>query len=338
VSRGGDPDPRSAAARRAQRLMRWYPGAWRARYGDEFAELLMSDICERPRSAARTLDVARGGVVARLARTGLCGVALGRSEQARASLALLGCCLAVFLGFGAAMWSQLTIGWQWSQPAHAATTVATVVTSVTMLAFAGLGLLAAAPVAWAVASRIVRGRSRGLVVPAVVFCVAVAVAVVGARHFQNGWPGTGGHAAGRPGLVPPGIAAFSWASTLFVSAYWAHPSALGAFPAAELAWMAVSPVALAVAVAAAATVVRRTELPLAVLRFEIRLGSAACAAMTVFLAGCCSWLAAGDRAQHDLFHFGAIDVAGVAVMTVALAIAQHAVHRARRSGLAATAG
>ncbi len=29
----------------------------------------------------------------------------------------LGCCLAVALGFGAAMWSQLTIGWQWSRPA-----------------------------------------------------------------------------------------------------------------------------------------------------------------------------------------------------------------------------
>jgi hypothetical protein len=338
VSPGGDTDPRPAAACRAQRLIRWYPAAWRARYGDEFAELLISDICERPRSAARTLDVARSGVVARVARTGLCGTALEASEQARASLALLGCCLAVFLGFGAAMWSQLTIGWQWSEPAHAATAVATVVTSVMMVAFTGLGLLAAAPVVWVVASRIVRGRSRGLVVPAVAFCVAAAVGVAGARHFQNGWPGTGGHAAGHPGLVPSGMAAFSWASTLFISAYWAHPSALGAFPAAELAWMAVSPVALAVAVAAAATVVRRTEIPPAVLRFEIRLGTVACVVMTVFLAGCCSWLAAGDRAQHDLFHFGTIDVAGVAVMTAALAIAQHAVHRARRSGLAAAAG
>ncbi len=337
MSAGGDAGQRSPAERRARRLLRWYPAAWRARYGDEFAELLIADISDRPRSAARTLDVARGGVVARLARTGLCGFALRSSEQARASLALLGCCLAVFLGFGAAMWSQLTIGWQWSEPPHAATAVATVVMSVTMLAFAGLGLLAAAPVAWAVASRIVRGRSRGLAGPAAVFCVAAAVAVAGARHFGNAWPGTGGHAWGHQGLVPAGLAAFSWASTLFVSAYWAHPAALGAFPAAEVAWMAISPVALAAVVAAAATVVRRAELPPAVLRFEIRLGTAACAAMTVFLAGCCCWLAAGDRAQHDPFHFGTIDVAGIAVMTVALAIAQRAARRARQSGLATVA-
>jgi hypothetical protein len=334
---GGDGARLSLAERRARRLLRWYPGAWRARYGDEFAELLIADIHERPRSPARTLDVVRSGMVARLARTGLCGVALGAPEQARASLASLGCCLAVFLGVGAAMWSQLTIGWQWSEPAHTATTVATVVMSVTMLAFAGLALLAAAPVAWAVASRIGPGRSRGLTGPAVVLGVAAAVAFTGGRHFGNGWPGTGGHAWGHPGLVPAGPAAFSWASTLFVSAYWAHPSALGAFPAAELAWMTVSPLALAAVVAAAATIVRRAELSPAVLRFEIRLGSTACAAMTVFLAGCCCWLAAGDWAQHDPFHFGTIDVAGIAVMTVALAVAQHAAHRARQTGLSGIA-
>ena len=48
------------------RLLRWYPRAWRDRYGAEFTELLISDIEERPRAAARGLDVARGGLVARL--------------------------------------------------------------------------------------------------------------------------------------------------------------------------------------------------------------------------------------------------------------------------------
>ncbi|MGH3166908.1 MAG: hypothetical protein ACRDN0_13610, partial [Trebonia sp.] len=61
------------AGRHAARLLRWYPESWRARYGDEFTELLISDIEERPRSAARTLDVARGGIVARLTAAGLAG-------------------------------------------------------------------------------------------------------------------------------------------------------------------------------------------------------------------------------------------------------------------------
>jgi hypothetical protein len=110
-------------------LLRWYPRAWRARYGEEFTELLLADLAERPRSAARTADVIRGGFVARLADAGLCGCApqvpeLARA-QARAGLASIACCAAVFLGVGGAIWSQLVIGWQWSAPATAGTVVAT---------------------------------------------------------------------------------------------------------------------------------------------------------------------------------------------------------------------
>ncbi len=130
----------SPAGRRASRLLRWYPKSWRSRYGEEFAELLIADISERPRSRTRTADVVRGGIVARLAAAGLCGCTLEASAQVRASLTSLGCCAAIFVGFGAAMWSQLTIGWQWSEPDAAATTVAMVVMSAAMLAF---GVLAA---------------------------------------------------------------------------------------------------------------------------------------------------------------------------------------------------
>jgi len=115
----------AAAARRADRLLGWYPKGWRSRYGEEFTELLISDIAERPGSWARTADVARGGIVARLASAGLCGCGPDASGQARASLVSLACCVTVFLTFGAALWSQLTIGWQWSEPDTAGVTVAT---------------------------------------------------------------------------------------------------------------------------------------------------------------------------------------------------------------------
>ncbi|MGH3209900.1 MAG: hypothetical protein ACRDNO_19305, partial [Trebonia sp.] len=52
--------------RRAQRLLRWYPRIWRERYEEEFAELLFAEMQERPRSAARTIDVVRSGIAARL--------------------------------------------------------------------------------------------------------------------------------------------------------------------------------------------------------------------------------------------------------------------------------
>lgn len=59
---------RAGADRRAHRLLRWYPKAWRNRYGDEFTQLLIDDIDDRPRSWRRTLDVARSGLTARAAR------------------------------------------------------------------------------------------------------------------------------------------------------------------------------------------------------------------------------------------------------------------------------
>ena len=321
-----DPDE---APRRAARLLGWYPAAWRARYGAEFTELLIADIRERPRSATRTRDVAYGGIVARLADAGLAGLPVraagpgARDRQVRASLVSLGCAAAVFLGFGAALWSQLTIGWQWSAPPSGVATVATVVTSAAMLAFLALGAAAALPAACVVAVQALRKPRGALTVPAVVFVAAVTAVFVGGRHFGNGWPGTGGHR----GLVPAGLAAFEWATSLSVSAYWAHPGALAAFPAAELGWMAVSPLALAAAVVAAAMLVRRAEFPARLLAFEARLGTLACAVMAVFLAGCSCWVATGG--QRTLFHAGLIDVAGVAMMALALGIAQQAARTAR---------
>jgi hypothetical protein len=41
-----------------------------------------------------------------------------------ASLVSLACCLSIFLGLGAAIWSQLTIGWQWSESSGGAATAA----------------------------------------------------------------------------------------------------------------------------------------------------------------------------------------------------------------------
>ena len=111
------------AGTRAARLVRWYPRSWRSRYAEEFTELLICDIEERPLSWSRTIDVARGGIVARLGCLGLCGAGnrARAGSRARASVATTWCCLALFGAFGVAIWSQLTIGWQWSAPQNTAT-------------------------------------------------------------------------------------------------------------------------------------------------------------------------------------------------------------------------
>ncbi len=131
-----------SAERRAERLARCYPRGWRTRYGEEFVQLLIDDIGERPFSLSRTADVVRCGLGARLTASGLAGEGLGAERQLRASLGLAGCSLAVFLAFGIGVWSQLTIGWQWSAPSASATRVAMLLMSAAVLGFMLLALLA----------------------------------------------------------------------------------------------------------------------------------------------------------------------------------------------------
>lgn len=278
-------------------------------------ELLIADIRERPGSVARTLDVARGGIVARLTGAGFCGF-----PPAGASLGAFGVCVTVFAGFGAAMWSQLLVGWQWARPGTAST-AAVVVMTAALLVLAVLAVLAAVPVIGAARGQ----RSWRLARPATVAVAGLAVLVVGTRHFENGWPGTGGHAWAH--VVPGGVAAFAWAATLFVTSYWAHPAALASFPAPEVAWMAVSPVALVCVAGGAVVLVRRLELSPRVLRFEARLGAAAWLTMAGFLAGGALWLGGGHPAAP--FRPGAIDIAGLVAMTATLALARRPARQVR---------
>ena len=88
------------AERHAARLLRCYPRAWRERYGEEFAALLMEEWAERPRSPRRSADVMASGLVARLSGAGLTGGMLDGPAQARASLAALDLCGGRLLGPG----------------------------------------------------------------------------------------------------------------------------------------------------------------------------------------------------------------------------------------------
>jgi hypothetical protein len=197
-----------------------------------------------------------------------------------------------------------------------------------------LAVLAAIPIACTVIMRFVRRQPDGLIRPALFFMAGTAVLVIGSRHFGNGWPGTGGHPWAHQGLVPGGVAAFSWASTLWVSSYWAHPGRLALFPAAELAWMAVSPVAIAFLLTGATKTIRRAGLSSRTLRYEALLARAAAFGMFAFLLGACTWVVSGGPGPGRLFHAGAIDMAAIVVMTAALAVAYRAIQRARYGGVA----
>jgi hypothetical protein len=328
--------PKSGHRREAQRLLRWYPKGWRDRYGEEFVELLIADIGERPRSRRRVADVARSGLLARLTSAGLAGPVLGPVDQARVGLATLVCATAVFVTVGVAMWSQLTIGWQWSAPTATDTGAAMMVMSAGALILFCVAVLASAPIGWALLRRAASRRFSGLLRPSALLLAGLVVLIVGGRHFANGWPGTGGHHWSHQGLVPGGLAAFEWASTLSISSYWAHPVALLSFPTAELVWMVASPLALVGLVIGATKIVRRLELSRRVLRYEGSVARVGCLFALLFLVGSCDWVVAGGSGPSNLFHAGAIDVLGLVVMATALAVGHRAMQRAR-GGLAVPA-
>jgi hypothetical protein len=338
--------------KQARRLLRWYPRSWRDRYGEEFAQLLISDLQERPHSARRALDVARGGIAARLAAAGLAGFPLPAAtagtagspaaEQAQyrrvgVSLGSFGCALGVFLVFGAALWSQVLIAQQWpillpSAPgelgpgseilpqASPVVPFLAVLTTAAMLALVVLAVLAALPVLATVAGRVARGQRAGLLRPAAVLAASSVVLFVGGRHFENNWLGTGGQHA----LIPSGLAAFVWAVTLFVSSWWAHPGMFATLSADQRAWMALSPFILAAAVASAALLVRRARLAPRVAAFEACIGLLACVAMAVFVVGYGVWI--GYQAHSAPWlplrnSVGVTDVAVVMVLALALTAA-----------------
>jgi hypothetical protein len=319
----------TAPRQRAALLARWYPREWRARYGDEFVELLVDDLEERPRSLSRTLDVARGGLMARFAVAGLGGQSLCPDEDGRRSLAAFACAASLFVTVAVAIWAQLTIGWQWSAPNTIATTMAMFIMTAGVAVIGAASIACAVPVACLALRNLAGGRRWATLRPLTLVIVGLMALTFGTHHFANGWPGTGGHPWTHQGIVPGGVAAYAWASTLFLSSYWLHPAALSTFPGAEVMWMFACPLALGAVVVGVAKLVRRLEFSDRVLRFERAMGFVVASTMALFLIGAALWIVDGGPGPRDLFHIGAIDVIELAILVASLALVGRAVESTR---------
>ncbi len=309
---------KSDTRRRAVSLLSWYPKDWRDRYGEEFVELLVAELEEQPHSFSRSIDLVRSGLLARLAVLGFAGRSLDPAEDGRRSLAAFGTSISIFLSVAVAIWAQLTIGWQWSAPRSGTTFSAMVVMTVAMVAVALACVMCAAPVAWTAVRSLVRSPSGRIARPICLLAIGSAVLIVGTHHFANGWPGTYGHRWAHQGIVPGGVAAYAWASTLFVTAYWLHPAALIHFPTAEVVWMMVSPIAVVAIVAGGAKTVLRLEFSASLLRFERSFGYVIAGAMALFFTGASLWVIDGGVGPGNLFDTGVIDVVELAVMVTSL--------------------
>jgi hypothetical protein len=286
--------------------------------------LLLAEFAEHPRSWRRGVDVASHGLLARLADAGL----TSRRQPPEQSLAAVGCALATFGVLAVAMLAQLAMGWQWASPGSSSVTGATLVMTLAAACIGLIGLAAAVPVIWRVL--VAAAQQDGRVIRPAGLALGCAVALaLGAKHFQNSWPGTGGTGA-EHGLVPGGVAAFGWASTLSVTSFWAHPGLLWRFPAAELAWMVLSPLAGIVCAGAVVIVIRRLSLPRLMVSYLARLAQGACGAGAAFAAGAALWML-GRSPAAGLFRPGLVNGAELLCMMLALALALTA-SRSLRAG------
>lgn len=92
--------PSGRAATHVPLLLRLYPAAWRARYGDEFADLLLA----RPPSLRDRIDILRGAVDARLhpqvASVSTREASLPRDRSAGGLIVIAGALLTAWAGLG----------------------------------------------------------------------------------------------------------------------------------------------------------------------------------------------------------------------------------------------
>jgi hypothetical protein len=330
-TRGDDP-PEPPAEIKTTRLLLWYPRGWRARYGEEFAELLAAEFAERPRSRGRAVNVAASGLRARLAAAGLNGHPLDRAAAAQAGLVTLAGCGAAFVVFGGAMWSQLALHLQWAARDNSGSNFAVAFMSAGLLV---LGVVAAAAFGGLIRATIrtaARDEGRMLVRPALTASLGLVILFVGGRHYANAWPGTGGHLLWPMVHVPAWAAAFGWAATMWITSYVAHPGLLAAFPATQLAWMALSPAAIGLLVTGVAGLASRIRHSAFAMRYAKWLFKTAVGGMILFLAGSLRWMASAGAGSLGGYHVGAIDFAGLTVLALALAVASHVVRTTHLTG------
>lgn len=267
--------------------------------------------------------------MARLAGAGLTGTPVDPADLPRRSLATFGCATVVFTTFAASIWAHLMVAWKESAPSTTPTYVAVVLMTAAMVVIAAIATVAIAPVAWTVAAAIARRRSPGLLRPVLLLLLGAAALAVGGFAFRHGWAGPGAHGRASRSTGPGGAPGFVWASTVAVSAYWAHPTILLSLPAGELAWMCVSPVALGLAVIGATRLVRRLDFSTRLLRFVGHAARAGSVALSLFLVGALVWMVDGGPGPSRLFQAGTVDAIGVAVMSVSLGLALQTMLRVR---------
>jgi hypothetical protein len=188
-------------ATRFERLLRWYPCAWRVRYGDELVALMEETYGDDGVPVSGRLGIARAGVVERLREMRFGGGGLAPVERLRAGSSLVLCAWAFFV-VGGAIFVKFAEHWDVATPKGARWLPTAAYDTVQWVAALGAGVIAlAAATALPAFVRLLRaGRwgevrrpiRRAAVVTAVAALMSVGV-IVWAHHLgpaqRNGGSG-----------------------------------------------------------------------------------------------------------------------------------------------------
>jgi hypothetical protein len=272
-----------SASRTTDRLLRLYPRAWRERYGEELADVIVATSGDHVPWRVR-LDVVRSGARERLRSSGLSGDGAPR-ERVRGGALLVLCAWALFVLAGGAV-QKISEHWQDTvAPADRALPQAAFAVLVGAAVCGGLLVLAGIAATLPSLSTLRRAPMRRVVLPAAAL-TAVALAAT--------------------------VALVVWAHGLTPAQRDGHDAG---YAAAFLAWAVLCAACLLAWTGAAVSIARRVELRAPVLRLEARLAVGVTVAMGVMTAATVVWWAAlGD-------HGGALVAAAVMLVATGLGAA-----------------
>lgn len=169
---------RDDRATRATRVLRWYPTAWRERYGAELVALLDDTHADASLSVRERCSLARAGIIERWRYCDLVGHRSTGVEQKRAGALLVFYAWACFMVAGAGF-AKYSEHWDVLTPSQHRAVPEAAMTIVQVSAFVGAGLCAlACVVSWSSWWRLVRAsRARSLAATLAPGFVATLVAI-----------------------------------------------------------------------------------------------------------------------------------------------------------------
>jgi hypothetical protein len=267
-----------------ERLLRWYPPAWRERFGDELMAMIEDTEGRSHLSLRFRLSIVRAGLAQRLASAGLVGDQVSQPERLRAgSLLVLGAwAVFVIAGCGFAKFSE---HWQGMTPPGAQ------------------GVPAASFNLVQIASVVVAG---------IIAIGAIVVAPVFARFIRaGGWPEIRGHVR-RATIVSAvtlaaTVGAVLWARHLSQhqrnDGLWAHALVVAL-------WAVLVAATVGTWVVAAAATLRRLSLSVTIARLEGSLAVAVCVAMVAMTAATAIWWGTVASAAPGFFRTGLLWTSG----------------------------